>query len=370
MTPTSKLRVLIVANACPWASWNDKISAIKAFWAPLLELDIDLHQTNFTGIPTKTYPGSMTTFGPAGATDVPGNELEIDRDWLLANVVSLAQGYDIVVFQVANAPQGLPLGLAIGKLGDVWFSCSFIQDENANYYLAGDGVTMGPELGNSAEVMIEHEISHTLYFMSGQTDNTHRYFYTNNFARVLTDIKLPNQNLINTLYQQVIVLLEEELGLLKKQKAQSDMNTSTTVSEVSKSAGAPVVIGESKTFPAKIVAWASAIKPEEGANPALNNPGNLKYSTLTASWGASKGPAASDGGFLCQFKTPAAGMFALCSFLQLGCEDELVAFHSPEARTLGGFTRIYAGNPPQGYIDAIATAIGEPETVQISTFLS
>jgi len=123
------------------------------------------------------------------------------------------------------------------------------------------------------------------------------------------------------------------------------------------------------TFPSKIVSWAHIIGQEEGANPISNNAGNLKYSTLTASWGASKGHPAADGGFFCHFETPEDGVNALCNFLKLACEDELIAYHSPEARTLGGFTKIYAGNPPEGYILAIANFLHEPLDVQISTFL-
>ena len=48
----------------------------------------------------------------------------------------------------------------------------------------------------------------------------------------------------------------------------------------------------------------------------------------------------------------------------------LLAFHAPEARTPSGFTKIYASNPPQGYIDAIVQAMGGDPNVQISTFLS
>lgn len=123
-------------------------------------------------------------------------------------------------------------------------------------------------------------------------------------------------------------------------------------------------------FPALILKWAAAIAQGEGAYPASHNPGNLKYSTLTASWGATKGRAAEDGGFLCQFPDDATGQAALCNFLVLGCENELIAFHAPAARTLEGFTKIYAGNPPQGYIDAIVLYMGVSPLVQISTFLS
>jgi hypothetical protein len=34
------------------------------------------------------------------------------------------------------------------------------------------------------------------------------------------------------------------------------------------------------------------------------------------------------------------------------------------------FTIVYAGNPPQGYIDAIVQAMGGDPNVQISTFLT
>ena len=122
-------------------------------------------------------------------------------------------------------------------------------------------------------------------------------------------------------------------------------------------------------FPPKIVAWSKAIAAGEGANPASNNPGNLKYSTLTASWGATKGNPASDGGYLCHFPTLAQGETALCNFLKLACEGELIISH-PQPCTLQQFTVRYAGNPPQPYIDRIAATLGVERTVAISTFLS
>ncbi len=120
----------------------------------------------------------------------------------------------------------------------------------------------------------------------------------------------------------------------------------------------------------KIIAWANAIALGEGAHPSSNNPGNMKYSTLTKSWGATMGRAALDGGHFCQFATYAQGFDALCNYLILGCENELIAYHAPSARTFEGFTKIYAGNPPQGYIVAIAEAIGCQMDTPISTFLN
>jgi len=117
----------------------------------------------------------------------------------------------------------------------------------------------------------------------------------------------------------------------------------------------------------RIIDWANAIKQGEGADPASNNPGNLKYATLTASWEATKGRQAIDGGFLCQFSTYQQGFQALCNFLTLGAENELVAFH--QARTLQAFTEVYAGNPPQGYIQRIADTLQVPLTIDVSKLL-
>lgn len=121
------------------------------------------------------------------------------------------------------------------------------------------------------------------------------------------------------------------------------------------------------TYPSLIQKWAQAIANQEGADPSSYNPGNLKYTTLTASWGATPGREALDGGHLCQFPDWQTGNNALCNFLMLGCEDELRAFH--EARTLEAFTQVYAGNPPQGYIDSIANELGVALDTLISTFI-
>lgn len=354
------LKVLIVANACPWATWDQKAASIAAWFAPLVTLQIDVKQTDFQSVPLAEYPGTVTTFGSGGAVDVPGTDLEIEHDWFNQNIGPLAAGYDIVVFQAANvAATGLPLGIKFENLAGTWCCETFVQDENYSYILPAIApAPAGINLGNEAEVIIEHEICHALYSISGQTDNTHKFFYANQFEHVLTDIVLPSMssNPLIALYQKLIVALRAELAILQTQHSTADMHT-TPPTEV-------------PAFPPMITKWMAAIAIGEGANPTLHNLGNLKYSTLTASWGATQGPAGSDGGHLCQFASDIAGQDALCNFLKLGCENELIAFHAPEARTLEGFTKIYAGNPPQGYIDGIVEKLGVPADTQISTFLS
>jgi hypothetical protein len=122
----------------------------------------------------------------------------------------------------------------------------------------------------------------------------------------------------------------------------------------------------------RIVAWANAIKQIEGWSPTSpscvnNNPGNLGYTSLTASWGGMKSGAKTDGGNFCKFKDYDTGFQALCNFLVLGAEDELKAFH--QARTLGDFSKVY-GNTGSGYGQQIANILNVPVTTNISTFLA
>lgn len=117
----------------------------------------------------------------------------------------------------------------------------------------------------------------------------------------------------------------------------------------------------------KIIAWANAIKNQEGARPSLNNPGNLKVAPLTQSWGATNGFQATDGGWIAKFATYNQGFTALCNFLTLGCHDELKNFH--DTRTLQKFMEVYAGHPPFKYISSIAEELGVDINIDISTFL-
>ncbi len=106
----------------------------------------------------------------------------------------------------------------------------------------------------------------------------------------------------------------------------------------------------------RITDWAVAVEHQEGARKDLNNPGDLKVSTLTASWGCKPGFNAQDGGSIGRFDTYEQGFTALCNFLTLGAEDELRAFH--HARTLGSFMNVY-GNPTDGHYSAnIARELG------------
>ncbi len=123
----------------------------------------------------------------------------------------------------------------------------------------------------------------------------------------------------------------------------------------------------------KIPVWALAIQHEEGGKPwdlnmVNHNPGNLKYSSYTASLGGKKAGAGSDGGHFCYFETYDKGFKALCQFLTDAANNLLIPFH--HARTLDEFTTVYA-RPPKNhpYAKNVAKALDVPVTIPIKELL-
>lgn len=167
-----------------------------------------------------------------------------------------------------------------------------------------------------------------------------------------------------TLYEQLAALLAKIAALLQSSPPKPP------------STPAPVPIPTPPLPKSKIQMWALAIQHEEGGNPQnlnmrLHNPGNLKFTAYTQSLGAFLGPAGTDGGSFCQFKTYDAGFKALCQFLTDAANDLLIPYHDPKYRTLKGFTQRYA-NPPANhpYAENVAAALGVPVNIQIKSLLT
>jgi hypothetical protein len=342
------LRILANNEAGTWASWDAKIAQIKAFYAPNCELDITLTPTTLT-----------PKFVPYGPISGSGNVYRVDEIWYEENVNPLAAGADLIMFVVppSDHPNIVTLmGLDVyqqGKSGEM----TVFSDETSHTYVNEI------DQGETAVIYAEHELSHAFYGILEKTDNTHLYFYAGTPEKVLADFDFDEALLSD--YQLLIQALELKLGLLKARQIPPQADIATQPQNP-----APTATSAPATFPAKILAWAQIIGKEEGADPSLDNPGDLKLSDLTKSYGAIQGIAAADGGFLAKFATEQLGEIALCDFLVLGCQNELLAFHSSAARTLAGFMQIFAGNPPAGYTNAIVQAMGGDPNVQISTFLS
>lgn len=203
--------------------------------------------------------------------------------------------------------------------------------------------------------------------------------------------KNPDPNQIQTL-STIVSLLSKLVTLLYKFFPPSTPATpvSTSVNQESPSVvPQPVTPIPTSIAASRIPDWARAVQVAEGwylpgqvvdgilypkgsVSYQMHNPGNLKYSDLTASWGGAKGELASDGGYFCYFTDESTGFVALCNFLQLGAKDELIAFH--EARTLADFTEVYAHPTklPNGsipYLNTICNQLKVAPTILVKNLL-
>jgi hypothetical protein len=164
-------------------------------------------------------------------------------------------------------------------------------------------------------------------------------------------------------FKAILKAIAEWLGLIQKQIDALPKNVDKPISPEPQQ-----VYNEVKEAikPTMIEKWAKAIARMEGDISGVN-PGNLKFSPLIEKLGGKKGRKGSDGGYFALFESYDAGFKALCDFLTLACKDQLKSYHT--ARTFQKFTKIYAGNPPQNYINQIAKEIGVLLDTDISTFL-
>jgi hypothetical protein len=192
------LRILANNEAGTWASWPEKIAALKTFYAPVCELDITL-------VPTALTP----QFAPYAPISGSADTYVVDPAWYDANVVPLADGADIVMLVVPPTDHAniiTYMGLDRYQQGQIGKTTVFSDEMNHTYIGEADQ-------GETAVVYGEHELSHQFYGMLAKTDNTHLYFYAGTPEKVLTDFDF-DEVLLND-YQQLIQDLELKIGLLK-----------------------------------------------------------------------------------------------------------------------------------------------------------
>lgn len=357
------MKITFVLNNDNWATISSKVSAVSDFFSTLdTDITYVLDHTSFSSIPF--VPVSAL----GGVTNTIGSTTTVDPNWFNQNISSLHKDSDIIIFCLS--PQDIQgtrtsIGIEQGKVDGIVQCCIFGISENDRAY-----INMADQ-GNSFVLFVCHEISHALYLLQGKKDNTHSYFYTGQPKRVLPELMQGRQAMIKSLLNYCLQLL----GLYKQQ--QTIMNTVRETPPTNKP------IDYVSAHP-KIYSWAKAIQVAEGwclpggylngeyyPNGSIsyqnNSPGNLGYSSLTSSWGALQGGKKTDGGHFSRFKTYDEGFIALCIFLTLGCENQLIAYH--KTRTLGSFTKVYAGDPEDGYIATIIAILRVPIDTDISTFL-
>ena len=98
-----------------------------------------------------------------------------------------------------------------------------------------------------------------------------------------------------------------------------------------------------------------------------HNPGNLKYTSYTASLGGKLGKAATDGGTFCYFDTYEEGFKALTTFLTMAAQGKLKPY--PLGITLDKFSSIYALPPNKNYVNTVAARIGVSPQIRIKELL-
>lgn len=180
MKPT--LRLLIVANNCNWLSWPKKIENIKRYFAPKIDLEVDLMYTNYGSIPFVKYnsgdPTSKNAYG-------------VDEEWYKFSVSGFSHSHDIILFVmplsewlVPNDSRGWRTKRRNGTI-----ELQVGADELENIYI--DQKLMY----STFEHYSEHEIIHALYMITEQEDKTHYYDYTvKNLAGAFDDINFKNSS--------------------------------------------------------------------------------------------------------------------------------------------------------------------------------
>lgn len=131
-----------------------------------------------------------------------------------------------------------------------------------------------------------------------------------------------------------------------------------------------------ETQPTRLEVWAKAIQAEESSKPPrvtdvnvrLKNPGNLKYTSYTASLGGKKSTVPGlDGGTFCEFPTYTDGLNALKQFLRDAVDGKLKSYKPTD--TLKKFTQTYANPPNLGYATNVAKKLGVTIETQIREIL-
>lgn len=248
------------------------------------------------------------------------------------------------------------------KTGTVCVSVVAWKERNGFYYKEKgekDSHWTGLERYDGERPIIEDSYPES----EGDFEKTLEPNYDFNIAKVFFLTPTPEIPKIKvSILQQIVEALKKVIELFIQKKKVEEIKTLNKIT-------VPEIV-EEKTN--RIPDWGRAIQVEEGWWPNSvsyrhNNPGNLKFTSLTQSFGATQGDAGSDGGYFCKFPTYEKGFTALCDFLELACLDKLKAYH--QARTLLEFTKIYANPPNNMYASRVAEKLQVPVNIDISELL-
>lgn len=326
-----QIKLLIVANNCDWSTWPEKITELKTWFGPLVDLEVTVTHTKYESVPFENYSSEDTEV-------VQKNLFGVVAWWYDLHISPLAKNHNIVLFVVS--PDQWPAGnRARGWRTDRTYGAVELQ------IAAGESEKLKwnnfPSLPSFFQ-LARHEICHALYMITGQTDRTHEFWDQGKIELALTDIKFPLPKFAEllSLYEKLLISLKQLLNLM------------TTP----------------KTYP-KIDKFCLAIQKMEGwfegsRSFRNNNPGNLKYV------GQSRATGKDANGFAV-FPSYEAGFETLREMVMRACQGKSKVYKP--SFTFYDFFAIYApaedNNHPKQYAEVVAGACEVLPTLSISSLL-
>lgn len=285
------MRLLYIANNCPWTTWDKKIKDLKDWFNvnPEIQLDIKLIHTRFNNIPFKKMP-SVDSAVPVNNPNWQG----VDDTWYKENISPLAIGYDIVLFHLNlqqwpynNSARGWRTGKENGPVQLQLASGEFEMLQWTNF----------PYLSANFQLS-RHEILHALFDICDMFDLTH-YFWNlgkleyardmikvpknyeiKMYARLINYLKtilirttMPEQTPSEVIFQKAKSLADKGIDASPNDLAPDDLACAESVSTVINSvfSAFPIVTGTS-TLLGKLIGysrpdgnWKEIDGPEPGA---------------------------------------------------------------------------------------------------------
>jgi hypothetical protein len=332
-----QLKTLFVFNNCDWTTIPQKIEEVKKFFSPKIDMQIDVKKTSFINIPFVSVNALDGTSHQDGV-DVTGKSETIEDAWYNKNLSIPNKGYDIIVFCISESDKTGHLtatGIRSDRDQGAVETIVFGGQENWRTYVNGI------DIGNNFVIFSCHEISHAIYMLLGGVDNTHKYFYSGQPAKVLEDFNTQPKTVDTLSIQEIIKNLLIKVGLLQQQLA--DLNAPKTD---------------------KLDLFCKAIQEHEGYFPPSskypkgsvsyrnNNPFNLRYVGQTKTIGK-------DANNFAIFKTYADG-FETGKQMVLNAIKGLSKIYKP-TDTIFQFFSKYAPsfeNNVLAYAQSVATKVG------------
>lgn len=338
------LKLLIVANNQPWKSWDKKVTDLKTWFAPKVNLNVEIVETAYNNIPFTDYnvPADQVK-----ASDKRGIEFK----WFDDHVSKLAQGYDLVLFSVPTLQWDSKAfrGYRTDRdLGPVEMQIAANEDERV--------IRDGKDAGGVWWNMARHELMHALFMLTGQPDTTHFWWDQWKLETALDEIAFPTESPVDKqgIIQKLINLIAQALGFVQKEvdRITKENSTSIEVPEPTPQKAIDSFCLAIQEFEGYFAPGVNSKYPNGTISWRNNNPGNLRPAGQI-------GMTGSKGGFAV-FKNYEVGYQALYHQVEIACNGKSKVYH-PNMTILEFFSKFAPssdGNYPKIYATFVANKLG------------